>query len=144
MADPTGSHTRRQVERLRRQFAQRDGLPFADVLPADRIEAALREEGATWREKVFTPVLTLWAFLTQVLDPVGCCRAAVARVMAWLESQGLPPCGPSTGGYCKARTRLPEGLLARLARETGRALHDGARTGGCGGAGGCRSPTGPG
>lgn len=126
MADPTGSHARRQVERLRRQFAQHDGLPFADVLPADRIERALREERAAWRERVFTPVLTVWAFLTQVLDPVKCCRAAVARVMAWLDAEGSPPCGSGTGGYCKARTRLPEGLLARLARETGRALHDGA------------------
>jgi hypothetical protein len=117
------------VERLRRQFAQRDGLPFADVLPADRIDRALREEGATWRQMVFTPVLTVWAFLTQVLDPVKCCRASVARVMAWLHTQGLPACGAGTGGYCKARGRLPEGLLARLMRETGRTLHGGAPAG---------------
>ena len=126
MADPTGSHSRRQVERLRRQFAQHDGLPFAEVLPAERIERAVREEGAAWREKVFTPVLTVWAFLTQVLDPVACCRAAVGRILAWLDAQGRPRCGAGTGGYCKARGRLPEALLARLARETGRGLHDGA------------------
>lgn len=126
MSDPTGSSTRRQVERLRRQFAQHDGLPFADVLPAARIDRAIREEGAAWQEKVFTPVLTTWAFLTQVLDPAACCRAAVARVMAWLDAQGLPRCGTGTGGYCKARGRLPEGLLARLAWETGRVLHDAA------------------
>lgn len=129
MADPTGSSTRLQVERLRRPFAQRDGLPFADVLPADRIDRAFRDEAVVWREKVFTPVVTLWAFLTQVLDPAKCCRAAVARVLAWRESQGLSPCGAGTGGYCKARGRLPEGLLARLMRETGRALHDSAPAG---------------
>jgi hypothetical protein len=84
-----------------------------DVGVTDRIETALREEGATWREKVFTPVLTLWAFLTPVLDPAKGCRAGVARVMAWLDAQGLLPCGPATGGYGKARGRLPEALLAR-------------------------------
>jgi hypothetical protein len=126
MSHPTRSRARRQVRALRDRFAQRDGLPFADVLPASRVERALREEGASWREVVFTPVLTLWAFLTQVICPVGCCRLAVARVAAWLLANGQSPCGPGTGGYCKARQRLPERLLARLARETGRALHGAA------------------
>ena len=40
----------RQIETLRTQFAQSDGLAFTEVLSADRIETALREEGATWRE----------------------------------------------------------------------------------------------
>lgn len=67
----------------------------------------MREEGACWAHKVYTPVLTLWAFLTQVASADGSCRAAVARVLAWLVSQGLPPCSPQTGLYCKARQRLP-------------------------------------
>jgi hypothetical protein len=119
----------RQIETLRAQFGQADGLPFADVLPAGRVERALREEGADWREVVFTPALTLWAFLTQVASPDGSCRAAVARVLAWLVAQGRTPCTPKTDPYCKARGRLPEPLLRRLARETGRALHDQAPAG---------------
>src|SRR5205807_1071394 len=78
---------------------------------------------------VFTPVLTLWAFLCQAISPDGTCRAAVARVLAWLVSQGQRPCSPQTGPYCKARARLPESLLRRLARETGRALHEQAPAG---------------
>ena len=113
----------RQIETLRTQFAQADGLPFADVLSADRIETALRDEDATWREDVYTPLLTLWAFLSQVVCPDGSCRAAVARVLAWLVSQDETPCRPQTGPYCKARQRLPESLLRRLVRETGRAVH---------------------
>jgi hypothetical protein len=126
MTDCTPSRRRRQIETLRAQFAQTDGLAFADVLPAQRIERALREEGVHWRHKVYTPVVALWAFLTQVVSPDGSCRAIVARVLAWLVSQGLRPCRPTTGPYCKARARLPESLPKRLARETGRALHDGA------------------
>jgi Transposase DDE domain len=125
MAHPTRSRTRRQIQELRNRFAQRDGLPFADVLPAQRIEDAIEDHGGGWREDVFTPILTLWAFLTQVICPVGCCRLAVARVMAWLVAHGQQPCGPGTGGYCKARVRLPEGVLTQLTRQTGRALHDG-------------------
>jgi hypothetical protein len=107
---------------LRTQFAQADGLPFAEVLSAERIAAAMAEENAGWREEVYTPLLTLWAFLSQVICPDGSCRAAVARVLAWLVARGEPPCTPKTDPYCKARARLPEPLLRRLVRETGRSL----------------------
>lgn len=116
-----GRHAR-QIETLRAQFAQAAGLPFADVLPADRLDRALCEEKATWREAGYTPPLILWAFLGQVLSPDGSCRAAVARVLAWLVSQGQPPCTPKTDPYGKARQRLPESLLRRLTRETGQTL----------------------
>jgi hypothetical protein len=113
----------RQIELLRGQFAQQQGLAFAEVLPAERIERALREEGVAWRDCVFTPLLTLWAFLSQVISADGSCRAAVARVLAWLVSQDEQPCSPNTDPYCKARQRLPESLFVRLLRETGQALH---------------------
>jgi hypothetical protein len=122
MADSTPRRRRRQIETLRAQFAQADGLAFAEVLPAGRVESALREEGARWRHKVYTPAVTLWAFLTQVANPDGSCRAAVARVLAWLVGRGEPPGSPKTDPYCKARARLPESLPGRLAREAGRAL----------------------
>lgn len=126
MSHCTPSRRIRQIEILRRQFGQADGLAFAEVLPAERVETALRDTGATWREKVYTPLVTLWAFLTQVASADGSCRAAVARVLAWLVSQGGKPCTPKADPYCKARARLPEALLVRLTRETGHALHDAA------------------
>jgi Transposase DDE domain len=122
---PHGNRRRRtrQIEVLRAPFAQGDGLAFAEVLPAERVERALAEEGANWREIAFTPLLTLWAFLGQVINADASCRAAVARVLAWLASRGQKPCRPQTGPYCKARKRLPESLFTRLVRETGSALH---------------------
>jgi hypothetical protein len=89
----------------------------------------LRQEGAAWRHKVYTPALPLWAVLTQVASPDGSCRAAVARALAWLVGRGQRPARPATGPYCKARTRLPEALPRRLAREAGRDLHRQAEAG---------------
>lgn len=123
MPPSTPKRRTRQIETLRTQFAQADGLPFADVLTAERVENALHEEQAAWREELYTPLLTLWAFLSQVVSPDGSCRAIVARVLAWLVSRGEPPCSPKTDPYCKARQRLPESLLHRLVRETGQELH---------------------
>ena len=124
MSHSTASRRANQLETLRTQFAQADGLPFSDVLSAERVETAMEEEQAYWREKIYTPLLTIWAFLSQVTSPDGSCRAAVARVLAWRVSQGQQACTPETDPYCKARQRIPESLLPRLTRETGRALHD--------------------
>jgi hypothetical protein len=109
---------------VRRRFVQSDGLPFADVLSAEEIERSLQEEGVSFRDAVLNPFVTLWAFLSQVLDPDGSCRAAVARLIAWLSARGQKACSPDTSPYCKARQRLPEAALRGLARQAGRRLHE--------------------
>jgi hypothetical protein len=122
MPDSNPQRRRRQIETRRTRLARPDGLAFTDVRPSDQVEAARREEGVGRRHKVYTPQVTLWAVLAQVASRDGCCRAAVARVLAWPIGRGRPPCRPGTGGYCKARARPPEGLPRRLTRHTGPAL----------------------
>jgi hypothetical protein len=129
MAHPTLPRCARQVATLQRQFAQAPGLPFADALQPAAIAQALKQENISFRDRLFSPLVTLWVFLSQVLDPDHSCRQAVARFLAWRVAQRLKPCSADTGAYCKARRRLPEGLLARLARSTGRQLQDDAPAG---------------
>ena len=67
-------------------FLQRPGLPFADALTEEAIHKAFDDEGADFaddQEAVYTPAMTLWAFLSQVLfkDEQRSCMAAVARVI---------------------------------------------------------------
>jgi hypothetical protein len=118
MAHSTHGRVRRQLHPLRAAFAQQPGLPFADLLPDDTAERL-----GPAAEPVYTPLVTLGMFLSQVLDPVGSCRQAVARLLAWLSSTGQPPCAAGTGAYCKARQRPREDALRDLARHTGRTLH---------------------
>jgi hypothetical protein len=110
----------RRCRQLRRQMAQAPGLPFADLLEVGEVERALSDEGVSFRERLFSPLVTLWVFLSQVLDPDQSCRAAVSRFLAWRAARGLSPCSASTGAYCRARSRLPEAVLARLTRAAGR------------------------
>jgi hypothetical protein len=114
----------RQVAQLRQQLHRSPELPFAQLLDRDTIQQALRDENISFRDRLFSPCVTLWVFLSQVLDPDHSCRAAVARFLAWRAAQQLPPCATDTGAYCKARGRLPEGVLARLTRVTGRQIQD--------------------
>jgi len=103
-------------------FLQRDGLPFSNVLPEEEIERAFEEEGVSlWsddedEDAVYTPALTLWAFLSQMLhkDEQRSCVAAVARVVVVLLSLGRKPCSGNTGAYCRARAKLPEPVIQRL------------------------------
>lgn len=99
---------------LKRYLTQSVGLPFAEVLSASTIEAVLDEEQVRYRRVVFTPIVTIWAFLSQVLSTDKSLRNTVSRVAAWLAQAGERVPSLDTGAYCKARQRLPERVLERL------------------------------
>jgi hypothetical protein len=109
------------VNFLRRQFLQDGGLPFTDVLTQELITQALATVGR-WLDRVFSPVVTLWVFLGQVLSTDHSCRAAVARLVAHRASRGQKPCSGRTGAYCQARKRLPERFFSAVARRVGQNL----------------------
>ncbi len=113
---------RQQVASLRQQFLQEGQLPFTEVLSAGCLEEAVREIKAPWKVRIFTPLVTLWVFLGQVLAADQSCRAAVARLIAHRVSGGLKPFSSETGAYCQARRRLPERFFSGMARRAGRTL----------------------
>src|ERR1041384_4420884 len=104
---------------VRQQLRQAHGLPFAEQLPPDLIHRPAQRLGFFFRQRIFSPAVTLLTFLSQVLDHDHACRQAVARLLAFRSARGLRPCSPDTGAYCKARGRLPEQLLQELTRHTG-------------------------
>src|SRR6266851_1580079 len=126
MAHATPRPLTRQARNTCQQLARREGLPFAQHLPAEQVRDVCRQHGTRFRDRLFSPAVTLWTFLSQCLDADHCCRQAVTRLLAWRTAVGLPRCSTNTGAYCKARGRLPEAVVAQRARDTGRATHDGA------------------
>ncbi len=105
-------------------FLQRSGLPFADVLPEDAIKKAFDDEDATFaddEDAVYTPAVTLWAFLSQVLfkDEHRSCVAAVARVVVLLVALERGVCSSNTGAYCRARGKLSEKVLRQITIHVG-------------------------
>jgi hypothetical protein len=112
------AESRMSLDQLRARFVRDDGLPFADVLTEARIHNALDEHGVAYRDRVFTPITTIWGFLSQVLSDDHSCRDAVARIIAHRAASGLDSCSPNTASYCNARGRLPTGVLSTLARRT--------------------------
>jgi Transposase DDE domain len=108
-----------------RSFGSGDGLPLADALRDTDLQDACDAQGVHFgqgADDVYTPAVTLWAFLAQCLSASKSCVAAVARVVALRVAVGLTPCAAGSGGYCKARAKLPEALLRRLTLQVGHAL----------------------
>jgi len=113
---------RQQVRFLQCQFLQHGDLPFTTVLSKDVVEQALTAIGMYVVDRIYTPLVTLWIFLSQVLSADHSCRAAVARLIAHRVSQGQRPCSPESGAYCQARKRLPEAFFSQVARRSGQTL----------------------
>ena len=124
MRDFNHGRFQQQVRFLRRQFLQDGGLPFTNALTSTTVEQALTAAGVIWNDSIYTPLVTLWVFLGQVLSADRSCRGAVTRLIAHRRSQGQRPCSSKTGAYCQARKRLPENVIATIARTVGRKLED--------------------
>ncbi len=122
MRDFSQGKFRQQITFLRRQFLQKGDLPFRNVLSEETVEEALTAVCVVWNDAIYTPLVTLWVFLSQVLSADHSCRSAVARLIAHRVSQGHRACSSETGAYCQARKRLPEKFFAEVACRVGRAL----------------------
>jgi hypothetical protein len=97
-------------------------LAFAEVLPEETIQQTFDDAGVPCKpgdpqaeQVVYTPAVTLWAFLSQVLHKgeQRSCVAAVSRVVVLMVALGRD-CSDNTGAYCRARAKLPLVVLERL------------------------------
>ena len=63
------------LDAVRARFARNAGFPFADILTEASIREVLNEHGVQYRDRVFSPVTTIWGFLSQVLSlATGACH----------------------------------------------------------------------
>jgi hypothetical protein len=113
----------RRFQLVLASFQQCGGHPFADVLSESQIELAFAEEGTPFAQAekdVYTPAVTLWGFLSQALfkQEQRSCLAAVSRVVVLMVALGRPRPSDNTGDYCRARAKLPETVIRRLALDT--------------------------
>ncbi len=122
MRDCNQGRFRQQISFLRRQFLQDGDSPVCNILSEHVISKALTAIETSWLDRIYSPLVTLWVFLGQVLSQDHSCRAAVARLIAHRVSRGQRPCSAETGAYCQARKRFPEEFFSEAARQTGCAL----------------------
>jgi Transposase DDE domain len=120
---PLGS---RAFELVRRSLLQSDDLPFTAALTTEQIRQAFDDEQVSFGDGgdeeddglVYTPAVVLWAMLSQMLfsGEERSCVAAVVRVAAYYALLGREVCATNTGAYCRARGKVGEGVVRRLAQ----------------------------
>jgi hypothetical protein len=110
--------TRRWISEKVKSLQESTVLPFHEILDAKMVETALAQCGVTFRDRIYTPLVTISLFLSQAIDLDHSCRAAVARLIVWLSINGRRPCAAETNSYCDARQHLPLPVIIRLVHET--------------------------
>lgn len=110
-------HQRRSS--IKRRARSSEAVEFFHLLTSPELlqttEALLPEH----RERLYPPTVTLSIFMRQVLEADGSCQKAVNGWAAQRAADGLSACSVRTGGYCRARQRLPLEMVSALARQTG-------------------------
>ena len=79
---------------------------------------ALLHLGIQCRERLFSPVVTFWMFLSQVLSDGASCQEMVAKALAALWLTEGRQASADNSAYCQARKRWPEATLHELAEKT--------------------------
>ena len=119
----------RSFQKVVDAFLGGEGLPFAEILSAERIERVFaKHDGLFGRQGVYTTAIMVWSFLSQVLrdGKEASCQAAVARVVSYCEQAGMAAPTPDTGDYCRARAKLSEAALQELSGEVAEELEQAA------------------
>jgi len=116
-------------QRVLDAFLLRPGLPFADVLSAERIEQVFAKHNALFGiHGIYSTAVMVWSFLGQVLcdGKEAACQAAVARVVSYCLLFGEEQPTADTGDYCRARAKLSEPALRELTCEVAHEMESSA------------------
>ena len=115
---PTHSSAHHQ-QRIKRYQSRYDSYQFFNVLTSDSlldtVEALLPEH----RERIYPPTETLSMFLAQGMAADRSCQAIVNQSAVKRVAGGLSRVSTVTGGYCRARQRLPQEMVSSLTRKVG-------------------------
>jgi len=101
-----------------------EAVEFFNVLTSPALLQTTESVLPGHRERLYPPTVALSMFMRQVLEADGSCQKAVNGWAAQRAADGLSPYSVRTGGYCRARQRLPVEMVSALTRETGHLLSE--------------------
>ncbi len=128
MMDRNARSARRQQQSKIKSRARACGtatqaVEYFNVLTSPEMLATTERLMPEHRERLYPPTVALSMFMRQVLDADHSCQKAVNGWAGQRVADGLKAMSVRTGGYCKARQRLPLEMLRGLSQEAGGQLH---------------------
>lgn len=98
---------------------------FEEIVPVQVIRDLYKETGKKYYERVLSPLLLLWGFIFQRLNPDHSCDAAWSHLSSdavqdrfGLGKEASQPLSESTSAYCQARKRLPLAVAKKILSHT--------------------------
>ena len=82
---------------LKQQFLQSVASPWEKLLPDSEVGELLANEKIRYYQSIYTPIVTLWAMISQVLAPDQSLSQAVKRMSTWLSAAGVKSPSSDTG-----------------------------------------------
>lgn len=114
--------TQAQQNRIAHHANQTDSYDFFNILTSQQLLDIVEAQLPPHRERLYPPTVTLSMFLAQAMNEDASCQRAVNNIAIKRTLDGLSSCGISSGGYCKARQRLPLSMISTLAQQTGKLM----------------------
>jgi hypothetical protein len=118
-----------QRKRVHRCARGLETVDFFNLLTGPELLEMTESHLPEHRERLYPPTVALSMFMRQALSADGSCQKAVNGWAVQRAAEGLSVQSVRTGGYCKARQRLPVAMVTALTRETGRLVSVGAPRG---------------
>jgi hypothetical protein len=117
-----GFRSRQHQDRIGREIRQSGAVDFFNLLTGAELLQMTEAHLPEHRERLYPPTVTLSMFMKQSLAVDRSCQRAVDAWAGQRAAEGLSVQSIGTGGYCRARSRLPLEMVMALTRETGRLL----------------------
>jgi hypothetical protein len=111
-----------QQNRIQKNIKNSNTHSFFNLLTCDALLNKVESQLPDHRERLYPPTETLSMFLAQAMNPDRSCQNIVNQAAIQKVAIGLPPNSTFTGGYCKARKRLPKKLVSQVTCEVGRLI----------------------
>lgn len=103
------------------------GGRFFNALNTPELWNAFDVDWPAHRERVFSPSQALSMCVAQALSADGSCQSVVDQAAIDRLIAGLPGCSTATGGYCRARTRVPIAVIQQFTRASAERIADQTR-----------------
>jgi hypothetical protein len=114
----TPERTEQRIEEL----LARDQIRLRDVFSDDDVHRLYEEFAPDFRDRCFTPAVTLGLFVSQVLSRADACSTVVTQLNQERKRLNLPPVSEDASAYCKARARLPVAMVDVLSNRVMRKM----------------------
>ena len=108
-----------QIKKHKISLSNKNNISLNELLGSKKFQQII-SECRDFRDRIYTPLKTLFIFIKQVLNPDKSCKNAVAELVAEQLISDGKIVSTNTGSYSNARQRLPEQAIRELVKDTGK------------------------